>query len=206
MATIKLQSQAETTTPNATAEESMTDIVGAIEASIKEAVDGAYDAHLDRSDVVDSNVTFDVDFFPNKEGGTAGRYVPVKVTVLELAGGQEFISRESSKSQSFDSHAKALSACYASWPEVRLPESERIEKAISKAIASFLGSVRKGVMEARQVTRAYALCDAEDGLSVNDALERVRETDKAAVQAANESEPDAPKAVTVADDDDDLLE
>ena len=205
MANIKLQKQADTTTPNAAAEESMTDIVGALEVSIKEAVDGAYDAHLDRSDVVDSNVTFDVDFNPNKEGGTAGRYVPVKVTVLELANGEEFISRESSKTQSFDSHAKALSDCYASWPEVRLPESERIEKAISKAIATFLGKVREDVMEARQVTRAYALCDAEGGLTVNGALERIKAMDKAAVKDANESEPDAPKAVTVADDDD-LLE
>ena len=83
----------------------------------------------------------------------------------------------------------------------RLPESKRIEAAITAATATFLGKIQKGVMAARQMTRAYALCDAEVGLSVNDALERVREQDTKAVDSANEKSTDAPTAVTTDSDD-----
>ena len=56
------------------------------------------------------------------------------------------------------------------------------------------------MIAARQMTRAYAMCDAE-GIDVNDALARIRELDKEVVDSANEKGSDVPTAVSTDSDD-----
>jgi len=200
MANIKLQKNAETVTANA---ERMTDIIAAVEEVVHSAIQGIYDEHLDPSEEVESDLSIRVKFTPNKKGGELGKYEPYLVEKLTLKDGtvREFPTPYGLNS--FPSEAKALSAGYAHWPQVRLPESQRIEDAIASATAAFLGQVKRGVIRARQMTRAYELCDSE-GLSVNNAMERIKELDKAAADAANEDSPSAPRAVTA--DDDSLFE
>jgi hypothetical protein len=198
MANIKLQKQAETTTPNAA--ESRGDIVAALEVEVKQAIQAIYDEHLDASEVVESNLTIRAKFTPNKEGGEHGKWEPELVETLILQDGTERPFRTAYGIRSFSSEAKAIAAGYSHWPQVRLPESERIQKAIAAATASFLGKVQKGVIAARQMTRAYAMCDAE-GIDVNDALTRIRELDNEAVKSANEKGSDVPTAVSPDSDD-----
>tara|TARA_R100001594_G_scaffold2498_1_gene9945 strand:- start:17780 stop:18388 length:609 start_codon:yes stop_codon:yes gene_type:complete len=198
MANIKLHKQAETTTPNAA--ESRGDIVAALKVDVEEAIKAIYDEHLDAGEVADSGLTIRVKYTPNKEGGEHGKYEPYLVETLTLQDGteREFITHYGIRS--FSSEARAIAAGYSHWPQVRLPESERIRKAIADATATFLGKVQKGVIAARQMTRAYAMCDAE-GIDVNDALARIRELDKEVVGSANEKDSDVPTAVSPDSDD-----
>ena len=202
MANIKLQKKAETVTANA---ERMTDIIAAVEEVVNEAIQGIYDEHLDTSEEANNDGPFiRVKFKPNKKGGELGKYTPELVETVTLQSGQEReIVDVYDLCNGFPNEAKAWAEAYKHWPQVRLPESKRIEDAIASATAAFLGQVKRGVIRARQMTRAYELCDSE-GLSVNNAMERIKELDKAAADAANEDSPSAPRAVTA--DDDSLFE
>tara|TARA_R110002020_G_scaffold335871_1_gene551056 strand:+ start:244 stop:858 length:615 start_codon:yes stop_codon:yes gene_type:complete len=200
MANIKLQEQAEITPITVATEDSRTDIVKLVENVVTDAIDGIYAEHLEADEIV-TGLTIRAEFTPNKENGQRGKWEAVKIETLTLDDGTEREFVTTCRAKSFPSQERAIAFGYAYWPEVRLPESKRIEAAITAATATFLGKIQKGVMAARQMTRAYALCDAEVGLSVNDALERVREQDTKAVDSANEKSTDAPTAVTTDSDD-----
>ena len=182
MANIKLQEQAEITPITVATEDSRTDIVKLVENVVTDAIDGIYAEHLEADEIV-TGLTIRAEFTPNKENGQRGKWEAVKIETLTLDDGTEREFVTTCRAKSFPSQERAIAFGYAYWPEVRLPESKRIEAAITAA------------------TRAYALCDAEVGLSVNDALERVREQDTKAVDSANEKSTDAPTAVTTDSDD-----
>ena len=178
-----------------------------VRATVQEAIEAILAEHRETAGEANSRFRFDVDFFPNKPGGKAGRYVPVLVESLELAGGEIRELRTSHPERgSKQKHEEALAMCPRIWPDVRIPEAERIEGAIVDAMATFLGTVKKVVRIEHQVTRAHDLCDAESGLTFADALEQIKTLDDEVTKVANDSEPDAPKAVTADDELEDLFE
>ncbi len=173
----------------------------------------------------------DARFIPNKADGQAGKWIPVIVRDFstidpEKIGETVEDDRQRSYQRSFtggkddmSAKAKAISHGFSLWPHVRLSEEERIANADAR-LDGWYERKRKAIrIKEKQRTRAYLLCDAEDGLTADEALKRIIAEDKAAAKTEAEDAPkdaptvDAPTIVEVDteaddlndDDDDDII-
>jgi len=163
-------------------------------------------------------------FIPNKANGTAGKWIPIIIRDFSTidpanigATVEEDMRRSHERSYTgnkddMSAKAKAISDGFSLWPHVRLSEEERIANADAR-LDGWYERKRKAIrLKEQQRTRAYLLCDAEDGLSADDALKRIEAEDKEAAKNEAADAPkdaptvDAPTIVEVdtgADDDDD---
>ena len=175
--------------------DTMRDIVDAVHADVEAVVQHILTECVPQTDDDESSQTMrfgDPIFEPFKKGGKNGRWCAVMV---ETFAGREFVHKQGS----FADADKARAVCPELWPEVRISEGKRIERGVQDALAGFLGQVQRIVMHERQTTRAFDLVDTEQ-IDINEALKRVREADKAAVDNERDDGPkDAPKPVTAED-------
>ena len=178
----------------------ITDIVAAAEAEVTKAVDAILAGCLPVVDT-DSPLSFgEPVFVPSKIAGDAGRYLAVMLETVEMRNGETRTFKTIDEGRSFSKASDARAACPSIWPDVRIPEGQRIESGVRRALAAFLGATRRIVKAERQITRAFELVDT-DGVGINEALELIQSTDKAVVTNEREDGPvDAPKPVTVSDD------
>lgn len=146
-------------------------------------------ADVDMTEEAEGQYRFDAQFVPNKDGGSAGRFLPVLVTIRE--DGTEH--RDVSFAYSKDKRSAAIACCAALWPHVVLPEGERIRKALEAELDRFLGKVSARVAREKQKTRALVISE-RDGVDFNEALKMVEEADAAAIAEEEKVSTDAAAA------------
>lgn len=148
------------------------DIAAAAEAAIAAAI-----ADVDMDAEAECKYRFAAQFVPNKLGGEAGRWLPMLITYDE--DGEES-NRETSYAFMPPEESKAIAACSAIWPDVVLPEGERVRATLEAALTRFLGSIGKRVAHEKQITRALVI-SKRDGVDINEALKMVEEADTNAI-------------------------